>query len=831
MIFNLEHEKSADDKFIDKYGQCAIPYFAQYQEDYTDEGECINQRWEYNVFGELRRLPYVNGENQNRKLLLLLWATKGKVDAYKFSPNEPSYWCALINNHNKRTYDKLDSCSYGHLLFAIFYYGITEAFINCVKEYPDEIKSYLCQWMSRYCSTFSIYRQEQITSFCQNFGHNYIIRRDNDIITLYKELGGKAERALSCFEMADFCLDYASEHGKISSNSKSDFASFVNWLTNTDVYVDHAVVIRYFFLLNSDYKCDAIRRYFEDIKLGLRTIDYSAIRELVHNKFHHLSFVEQILLNSEDTFNVTPELLVDSIISYNESQGQYFQTINGVIDSLLKYANLAHPDVDFDHFIRQWLPLCNGGVGVNKAFKGFLEGKIILEINQEALSIERLRKTYRYMLDHYIQKEYDTCTEYVEQKDGTKKAIDSKIEKDTFLVAPHHKDIFALFHIDTPEKCNEYNREWYRFNKTSVDITSISDKLAQLIETNNLGEMPLFSPDSDISFFTKPKYLHVKMKQDISSGDDSIISTEDIHININRQLAQLFSYNEEKQQYEGAYSDEAFNALKRLHYAQRATYILSPKNGVFLSKGIFKSSYLRSCTPSISRENNYITNSKVLYCSGDFCFKSVFYHASNWKSYKIIDLMRILGWEVTNEIDGKNIPKQSFVDFVTVVFRTRSLWNRMVCDCCEHVLFPKESVINQTVNIYNHFECRSPECKKYNEVVKLTFCTECKSGVIDSRSSAKCPNNLIICPKCLHCCDTNMFKRRLQQCLDNGWTPNPELVFKVNHNEAHQELMQKFCPQCGQELTLRRTNEDHKEYYCENCNFSREIRDKYRPLF
>jgi hypothetical protein len=178
------------------------------------------------------------------------------------------------------------------------------------------------------------------------------------------------------------------------------------------------------------------------------------------------------------------------------------------------------------------------------------------------------------------------------------------------------------------------------------------------------------------------------------------------------------------------------------------------------------------------------------------CFVTCIKKNPNWKEYKLIHLLEILGYNVLEETEAGFIPNQVYNQFVAQINKAVSFYKRLVCRDCGHILFPVRLNPNNPQNIeYNRTQCLSPSCAQYRKEVYLSFCHTCKKGLIDSRDSKQCPNGLHICPECNSCCSNAFFqtlverRQRLGMAIPRSWSRNI--------GQGHADRGMIFCHHCG----------------------------------
>lgn len=231
-----------------------------------------------------------------------------------------------------------------------------------------------------------------------------------------------------------------------------------------------------------------------------------------------------------------------------------------------------------------------------------------------------------------------------------------------------------------------------------------------------------------------------------------------------------------------------------------------------------RSKYDRYCAPKYGNDINFVTQLPFMWCRGKECFKTslgdqTLASCKTWSQYTILHLLEILGFPQITETSGGNEASELIRSFIGMVNKASSLFKRVRCRECNHILFP---IGGSNFNRYNNFECRVPTCGERGKRVYLSQCHHCKTGLIDSRDSAQCPNGWHICPKCLSCCDDTVYERMASKYVLRRLPIPPRISEKLGH--GHNDKEEYFCPKCGGEIaTVRDEHTDRIAKVCQVC--------------
>lgn len=270
------------------------------------------------------------------------------------------------------------------------------------------------------------------------------------------------------------------------------------------------------------------------------------------------------------------------------------------------------------------------------------------------------------------------------------------------------------------------------------------------------------------------------------------------------------------------YDVELLRKLKTDFYTfkeEENSTVFNEKNIEFMTTA--RSKYDRYCAPKYDNDINFVTQLPFMWCRGKECFKTslgdqTLALCKSWSRYTILHLLEILGFPQITETSGGNEASALIRNFIGMVNKTSSLFKRVRCRECNHILFP---IGGSSFNRYNNFECRVPTCGERGKRVYLSQCHHCKTGLIDSRDSAQCPNGWHICPKCLSCCDDAVYERMASKYVLRQLPIPPRISEKLGR--GHNDKGEYFCPKCGGEIATVR--DEHTERIAKVCQVCKAV--------
>ena len=218
------------------------------------------------------------------------------------------------------------------------------------------------------------------------------------------------------------------------------------------------------------------------------------------------------------------------------------------------------------------------------------------------------------------------------------------------------------------------------------------------------------------------------------------------------------------------------------------------------------------CAPKLSEEHNRATGLPYFWCRGLECFhnnlnEQILEACPSWRKYSLYHMIEIIGFSKLRKTEAGYEPDETIVEFVACANRAMKKFRRLKCRTCGHLMYTHKG---GGINLYNYYSCINPTCPEYNHPVYLSYCFKCKTGLIDSRDSARCPNGWYICPDCQSCCDDNLYERQAQRYT----LQKKPVPFRVSSKlgQGHNDKGIYFCHVCGNLLIAY-----GDQFKCEKC--------------
>lgn len=208
----------------------------------------------------------------------------------------------------------------------------------------------------------------------------------------------------------NFSVTYANEIGK----TNNPLLQLVYWFSNEKKLADYNTLIPLFALVSEKIRLNIVKRYFHDVRCGNTAFDMQLLQQFVDNKFDDFIRYRYCVETPSDKVILTVPLLCDNIITLYNSNGEAFQTFDGILDFAMTHCDHAHPEINFD--LARIIPTCEHSAVYNPNFKGFIDYQLIRKLNTSKMNDENLLITIRSILDKYGQRLFYPVCKYENDK-------------------------------------------------------------------------------------------------------------------------------------------------------------------------------------------------------------------------------------------------------------------------------------------------------------------------------------------------------------------------------------------------------------------------------
>lgn len=703
---------------------------------------------------------------------------------------------------------------------------------------------------------------------------SFIEEAANSVTPLLKDI-----RNRNLFQIIDYALidntKYPQFEHVIDISSKNSLVKLYSWLNSDIGLEDYYLLKNVFPWVNESVRLNIVKRYFHDVRLERTTFDPDLLAQFKDNDYDVLIRYRYCLETPESPIVLTVPLLCDSILTLKDSKGTAFQTFDGVLDFAVAHCDISNPSVDFK--FDRIIPTCQGGAIYNPAFKGFVNYNLVCSLDNSLFSDDHVKSVIRYLLDRYGRRrcyyacKYGDGTPLPEEvltkcrsiiKDGSPflkepDCCSSRFYDDQwdFRLSEANVAILNTFIQNTVIANNStaiicWNHiSLAKFKQNVVKLAEGYDKI-----TDNEFIMPSCNSGSKsperiiVEFFIKILRMNVFpqrnalvshkfnvfgfFKQDMIHRDPQseeykrafeeykLKESQEVY---NRTMASLKMFLKQEPVdddfFELNYDAKLLEEILNKYYYKD---VIKPQDGLnereFLTTQYVKGNYKPFCAPRTSEINNPAIDLPYFWCRGKECFHNcldnqTIDNTNNWKYYSLYHMVEIIGLPVLEKKDAGYEPKVIVRQFIAITNKVLKMFNRLKCTSCGHLLFSQKGI---GFNRYNYFRCENPQCELYWKDVYLSYCYSCKTGLIDSRDTARCPNGWFICPSCLSCCDDAQYERLQQRyILENKPVP-PRIKSKLGQGHNDKDIY--FCPTCGSQIEFLEDEHGNKYRYCRKCN-------------
>lgn len=282
---------------------------------------------------------------------------------------------------------------------------LTEA----IKKYDSKFIPYILNILRHIGYCLSVKKQNILKNVCTSLNGQYDVYMPQMLAEAIQFLQKETETdKKNLFQLIDeffengFGVTYADKISK----TNNPLLQLVCWFSNEKKLADYNTLIPLFALVSETNRLNIVKRYFHDVRCGNTTFDVQLLQQFVNNKFDDFIRYRYCTETPSEKVILTVPLLCDNIITLYNSNGEAFQTFDGILDFAITHCDQAHPNIDYDLNI----PKCEHSAVYNTYFKGFIDYQLIRKLDTSKLNDENLLITIRNILDKYGRRlSYPVC--------------------------------------------------------------------------------------------------------------------------------------------------------------------------------------------------------------------------------------------------------------------------------------------------------------------------------------------------------------------------------------------------------------------------------------
>ena len=851
-----------------------------------------NERGMALVVAELVKQTEDNDQSKNSTI---------SFEIHEINATKQDDWRLVINSFIIRSQSVDERYPYLHLLWMLNYCKWdSTALTRALNIYDAQSHPFIIgKGLSLFCRCLSKYKQEQVQKALANFGYRYNVYVPSVITEAVSHVLPDIEEKKAywnLFKLVDYVLvDNVFQQSvtrSIEDNTNNLLLILYRWLHNENATIEVTSLRSLFSISSNAIQLDIIKRYFHDIRLNRVLFDPKVVEEFKDNPFVDFIRYRYCLETPDMAIDLAVPLLCDCIITLFNSNGQTFQSFDGILDFAMMRCDIANPSISLG--MEKFLPQCHGGAVYNTDFKGFIDYSIVCELDEEKFTEDNLKTTILDFLNTRSHLTYDACG-YADEKrpltDEEKiKCFSTRVIKDEQTGKEYTERKFNCT-VKRPfdNKWVVYDTDFvwlncflkqplpavdirkFRPETIIIDIDQTSTEilanyirsLAKQCEQAEKDRFVVFSRDVRkyklLLNFSKPIFsrfipqssaivgmqfdvfgiLKSLRHEQILNNDDALKEefrrreSEEIRKRVINTLKQELNQDIINNSYfEVKYDNELHRKILGLYYFKGSLPDNPSDSQIEFLKCQHLGDFKPFCAPRLAEATNRATEMPYFWCRGLECFHNNLHSQilANCTSWSYYSLYHMI--EIIGFPKLHETPAGYEPDVTVTEFIACA--NRVMKKFrrlkCRNCGHLMYTDKSSGYNRYNYYSCINPTCSEYNKPIYLSYCFKCKKGLIDSRDSKQCPNGWYICPTCLSCCDDAQYERQAQRYI-LAKKPIPERIReKLGH--GHNDKGEFFCPQCGNPVEII-TEEDGTTYKgCRTCkrNFDKEseIRDTYR---
>ncbi len=736
--------------------------------------------------------------------------------ATRFDPGSQEDWFTLM--WDTKEFNRMgDPMAFSLFAIALNRYVVDVSLLsNVLYRFQQEDQQALLGILEYIAWSLSQKKIALIKGLLRSFGKESPLVFPPDLKAAGRDLESDSED-LSVHKYTDALIRSHSE----TKNTNKGFLSLLEWLRNDKATIGMETIDRYHPYLDEDGRNNVLKRYFYAVKQGEMKYDQSLNRLFASRNYQYYPLLRYVYGSYPEKRRVEAEFLIDCLTTYEKTNQQQFQVSDGVLDWVVRKSIEKNRPIDLN--FSKWLSVCEGGVIVNPEFAGFADFKIQYELEEEFEESSVEASVKDLMARSCIQKSHiekepiiDPQTEKpaIDLKTGEPLMREIVVKEPVWEYYPNDKQYVDLFVNWEAKKAPLAE---HTFTEDMICYSQVEEKVRQYCNERYEGEEIWLSSgkkDRIVEMFGAPIKMKASLREAVQLGTNPGVDLSLVKERIRNRLKELFG-----ETLECEYDlTKLFTAqIDSLHNPQ------SNKEEVFVTKHQYYRRGYRYCAPKLAEKQNLLTGRRCAICQSDMCFVTSLKKEPEWKDYKLLHVLHIIGYPVFEETDAGIIPTDVYNIFVAQVNKALAFYRLLTCKECGHILFPS----NPSKKTH-YYKCTQSWCGQYNKDVYLNWCHECKK-IIDSRDTKQCPNGWYICPKCGACCSDTFLEGLVIRRQHQGLPIPASLSAAVGRGHAERKMY--FCYKCGAQKVWIQDKDGKSEWRCPNCDPHQEDNDPPPPTF
>lgn len=795
----------------------------------TDADEIENLRVEKN-FGSLVIVSPFHSDDYGFEMY--------DLEARAFNEFSVDDWVCLF--HDTSEFHRMgDKLSFANLAIALERFQINvPTIVEALSFFREDVRTRLLDFINYIAYGLSVQKIKQIAELNNALGNSTQLFFPIILEDAAKQFGIEYEH-FSVHSLVDKLFEECENQ---DIDNPCGFVRVIQWLQDEEKNITLEELEAGFAYLGEDKRVAAIKRYFYDVKRGAFQYNNTSLKAFSSQNYQYYSTLRYIFEKWPGNRNVSTEFLLDCLKTYEQTNQERFQISDGILDWAIQKSIEVNRPIEMN--FRYWLCYCQGGILINKNFRGFASFEIQYELDDYAFEEEQLRKSIHAMVGKYCKRLFHWEEVVVKTDPKTGEPFrDPKTNKiETTQVMIYENRWSVLSEVDGEkvdyEKYADLFVNWDKkpetependvFTPEMVDYSIVRDRVEAYLNKEYGSLTPYVSercPDDIVKMFAYEIGMRATMDNSISMGENPGVDESVVKQRITGRMAELFGETFECEydpvKYHRAIVDSLFRLI--VDYNKRDYNRCFEKREKMYGYG--RRIY---CAPELTDSPNLLTGRKCANCQGDMCFMTGIKKNPDWEEYTLIHILEIIGYHVLEETEAGLIPNPVYIQFVTQINKAILFAKRLVCKECGHILFPAQK------KGHSRFKCLMPSCPEFNEEVYLNLCHDCKR-IIDSRDTKQCPNGMYICPSCGSCCSNEYFEFMADKYRVLG--KKIPLFISRNIGNGHRDRNMFFCHKCGAQMVDVADKPGKNEWRCLACDPLKdedaayyEVKEDYPPI-
>lgn len=871
-------------------------YYTWESIDDAFEGSSSERDFEGNGFGrelvvaeQVQEHNSNSGTNENDTISFPIHAVKGsRQDDWRLVINS---FIIRFQNHQDDRYP------YIHLLWLLNYgQWNSDTIIQALRLYDVHSRDYIINnALSRISKCLSESKQLQMQTALAAYNITYNVYLPSPLVEAYYKLSPRPNfdrGKIDLYRLVDLILEAGDKEGSprlnFEENTNNPFLNVYRWLHDSETSTDYSILNSVFALAPHKIQKRIVQRYFHDIRQGRTSLDLQLLEQFKDNNYSDFIRYRYCLQHPGEPINLSVPFLCDCILTLRQTNGESFQSFNGILDFAMTHCDVTKPSITLG--MEEFLPQCNGGSVYNSGFKGFIDYSVVCELDESKFTQENLLASIRRMLNRRPHHTYYGCKFDNEKKPFSEKQSRYCYNQRTLENGQHSRNEercpgYIKYPYENKWIVNDTDYGWvnsflndplpqvsYNTPRRSyiIDIAQTStDKYGNYIKSltnqcERIGEKSFIIKSKDVRTLSLLRDYSKPISMRIIPQSLPIIGMKFDVFGIKRNLCSehnVESYSLSNEMKEEFTSQEATEVNRRVVKALKRELNLNDYNGEFFEipydrellsrliamfyfKGTIPTNpaesdieFLRRqeirrfapfCAPKLANGHNMATDLPFFWCLGTECFHNNLGNQTleECPSWKDYSLYHMI------EIIGLQKIRSTEAGYEPddVVKKFIGCANKVSKEFrrlkCKNCGHLLYTARRNYHAIYNYFSCINPTCPEHDNPIYLSYCYKCKKGLIDSRDSVQCPNGWYICPTCHSCCDDDQYERQAQRYIAQNRVVPAHIEIKRGH--GHNDKGIYFCHICGTELQMfgERGNE---KWGCPQCQkeYNRNVDNNY----